>query len=208
MNQTRQTPVLDTGRGAVDGRTMRRDRNRTAVITALLDMIREGDLHPGAAEIAERAGVSHRSVFRYFDDLDDLARTAIDQAFRDAAPLSTIPDAGHGTFEERVANLVDARLALFAFVDGTMQLARLRAYTIPSIDEEIAVIAEQFRDQTREHFAVELAARAQSERDFIVDAVVVLTSYDSYAIHTRLFASSIERTRAAWIVGLSALLRI
>ena len=88
-----------------------------------------------------------------------------------------------------------------------MQLARIRAYTIPSIDEEIAVIAEQFRDQIREHFAAELAARDQSERDFIVDAVLVLTSYDSYAIHTRLFASSTERTRAAWIVGLAALLR-
>ncbi len=86
MNQTQETPVADTVHGAVDGRTMRRTRNRSAVITALLDMIREGDLHPGAAEIAERAGVSHRSIFRYFDDLDDLVRTAIDQAFVDAAP--------------------------------------------------------------------------------------------------------------------------
>jgi AcrR family transcriptional regulator len=191
---------------SLDGRTMRRTRNRTAVITALLAMIREGDLHPGAAEIADRAGVSHRSIFRYFDDLDDLARTTINQAFQDAAPLSTIPDPGVGSLADRISRLVDSRLALFAYVDGPMQLARIRAYSIPSIDEEIAVIAEQFRVQIGEHFATELALQQTHERAFIVDAVLVLTSYDAYTIHTRLLASSTDRIRAAWISGLTALL--
>lgn len=206
MKQTRQTPVLMAHDAAIDGRTMRRTRNRTAVITALLDMIREGDLHPGAAEIADRAGVSHRSIFRYFDDLDDLVRTAINQAFQDAAPLSTIPDPGSKALDQRIAELVDARLPLFASVDGAMQLARMRAYSIPSIDEEIAVIAEQFRLQIGEHFATELALQPQHERAFIVDAVLVLTSYDAYTIHTRLLASSADRIRAAWITALTALL--
>lgn len=206
MEQARQTPVLEH-EGPVDGRTMRRTRNRTAVISALLAMIREGDLHPGAAEIAERAGVSHRSIFRYFDDLDDLVRTAIDQAFQDAAPLSAVPDVGHGSLTERIERFVDARLQLFAFVDGTMQVARMRAHSIPSIDEEIAVIVEQFRVQIGEHFTTELGAVEQPAREFLVDAVLVLTSYDSYTIHLRLLGSSVERIRAAWITGLTALLK-
>ena len=206
MEQIRQTPVLDD-EGPVDGRTRRRTRNRTAVISALLEMIREGDLHPVAAEIAERAGVSHRSVFRYFDDLDDLVRTAIDQAFQDAAPLSAVPDLGHGSLAERIERFVDARLELFAFVDGTMQLARMRAYSIPSIDEELAVIAEQFRLQIGEHFAAELGAVEPPAREFLVDAVLVLSSYDSYTIHLRLLGSSVERIRTAWTTGLTALLK-
>jgi AcrR family transcriptional regulator len=191
---------------SIDGRTMRRTRNRTAVITALLDMIREGDLHPGAAEIADRAGVSHRSIFRYFDDLDDLARTTINQAFLDATPLSTIPDPGVGPLADRISRLVDSRLALFAYVDGPMQLARIRAYSIPSIDEEIAVIADEFRLQIGEHFATELAAQLPAEREYIVDGVLVLTSYDAYTIHTRLLASSTERIRAAWVTAVAAML--
>jgi AcrR family transcriptional regulator len=186
---------------------MRRTRNRTAVITALLDMVREGDLHPGAAEIAERAGVSHRSIFRYFDDLDDLVRTTIDQAFRDAEPISSLPKTGVGTLDERVAGMVDARLALFEYVDGPMQLARMRAFTLPAIDEEIAAIAEHFREQLREHFATELSGIDRPDREFIVDTILVLTSYESYAIHLRLLGSSRERMRAAWIAGVSALLR-
>ena len=207
MKQTRETTAFRDVADTADGRTMRRHRNRTAVITALLDMIREGDLHPGAAEIAERAGVSHRSIFRYFDDLDDLVRTTIDQAFLDAAPLSSIPDVRDGTLDERVAAMVDARLALFASVDGPMQLARMRSYTIPSIDDEIAAIAENFRKQLHQHFAPELSAVDHPDREFIVDGILVLTSYDSYSMHLRLLASSPERMRASWITGVSALLR-
>lgn len=207
MIQTPQAPVRIDISASTDGRTMRRNRNRTAVITALLDMIREGDLHPGAAEIADRAGVSHRSIFRYFDDLDDLVRTTIDQAFEDAGPLSTIPNPGAGTPAERIAALVDARIALFEHVNGAMQLARMRAYSIPAIDEEIAKIAEEFRAQIRVHFASELTARPDAEQDALVDAVLVLTSYDAYAIHTRLLARPAEQVRMAWIVALGVLLR-
>jgi TetR/AcrR family transcriptional regulator of autoinduction and epiphytic fitness len=207
MTQAQQTPGATTPADPIDGRTLRRTRNRTAVITALLDMIREGDLHPGAAEIADRAGVSHRSIFRYFDDLDDLVRTAIDQAFLDASPLSTIPESGSGSLDQRIANLVDARLALFASVDGTMQLAQLRAYSIPSIGEMFAVVAERFRVQIGEHFAEELAELSEPDRGFLVDAILVLTSYDAYAIHTRRLASPIEQVRAAWISALTTLLR-
>ena len=92
----------------VDGRTLRRTRNRTAVIAALLEIIREGNLRPGASEIADRAGVSHRSIFRYFDDLDDLVRTAIDHAFEQAGPMADIPDIGSGSLDERIAVITKA----------------------------------------------------------------------------------------------------
>jgi AcrR family transcriptional regulator len=179
----------------VDGRTLRRTRNRTAVITALLEIIREGNLRPGASEIADRAGVSHRSIFRYFDDLDDLVRTAIDHA----------PDIGSGSLDERIARFVDARLALFESVDGTMQLARMRAPSIPSIDEGIAEIAALFKEQIAEHFAHELVEVDEGDRDLLVDGVLVLTSYDSFTIHRRLLHSEVNRIRAAWRCALGAM---
>jgi len=205
MSTAEQPAVVAEG-GHVDGRTLRRTRNRTAVIASLLAIIREGNLHPGASEIADRAGVSHRSIFRYFDDLDDLVRTAIDHAFVEAGPLADIPDIGVGSFEERVASFVDARMGLFDLVDGPMQLARMRAPTIPSIDEGIAEIAELFRVQIAQHFAPELEDASEDERPLLVDGVLVLTSYDSFTIHRRLLHSEVERIRAAWGTALSALL--
>src|SRR5690606_13499070 len=118
--------------------------------------IREGDLRPGAAEIADRAGVSHRSIFRYFDDLDDLVRTAIIHAFVEAAPMAEIPEIGVGDRSDRIERFVEARIALFAFIDGAMQVTRMRSATIPSIDEGIVEIAKIFQAQIAHHFATEL----------------------------------------------------
>jgi AcrR family transcriptional regulator len=204
---TRRAPTAPTTETveSIDGRTMRRNRNRAAVISALLTMIREGDLHPGAAEIAQRAGVSHRSIFRYFDDLDDLVRTAIDQAFTEAETLTAVPDAG-GDLAARAAAIVDARIALYEYVDGPMQVARMRAGSIPAIDEELAEIAGQFRRQIADHFAPELSRLAESERRRLVDAVLVLTSYDSFAIHVRLLRHDTATIRAGWSTALVALL--
>ena len=82
--------------GPDDGRRRRREKNRDAVIEALLGLVRGGDLDPTVVKIAERAGVSHRSVFRYFDDFNDLGRTAIEQQFRETLPLGVIPGVGTG----------------------------------------------------------------------------------------------------------------
>lgn len=205
MTELTLTTTTDVAE-SIDGRTMRRNRNRAAVIAALLTMIREGDLHPGAAEIADRAGVSHRSIFRYFDDLDDLVRTTIDHAFIDASSLAAISDIGTGTLAERVGAFVQSRIALFESVDGPMQVARMRAATIPSIDVEIALIAEQFRQQIAEHFATELTGFSDDDRANIVDGVLVATSYDSFTIHLRLLHHDIDQLRSGWTTVLVALL--
>ena len=70
-----------------DGRNQRRDRNREAVVRALLELYREGNLGPSADEIAARAGISARSLFRYFDDVDTLVRAAIARQQQHLAPL-------------------------------------------------------------------------------------------------------------------------
>ena len=204
-----ETPAAVAAAGArhIDGRTLRRTRNRTAVIDALLELAREGSLLPAASEIADRAGVSHRSIFRYFDDIDDLVRTAIRHSFTETTSLTGVPGISEGSLEERTATLVDARMALFEAIDGTMQLARMRAPSIPAIDEGVAEIAELFRLQIAEHFSAELATVDEPDRSLLVDAVLMLTSYDSFTNHRHLLHSDDDRIRAAWLCAIRALLR-
>ena len=42
----------------VDGRRLRREQNREAVIDALVELFEEGSYTPSSGEIAERAGIS------------------------------------------------------------------------------------------------------------------------------------------------------
>ena len=56
----------------IDGRTARAQRTRAAIVDALLALIEDGDLAPTAPRIAERAGVSLRSIYQHFEDLEAL----------------------------------------------------------------------------------------------------------------------------------------
>lgn len=59
-----------------DGRRARRHRSRDLVVDAMLDLLNEGVLRPTAQQVAERSGVSLRSIFRIFDDVETLHATA------------------------------------------------------------------------------------------------------------------------------------
>jgi AcrR family transcriptional regulator len=58
--------------GVIDGRSARAERTRRAVIEAHIALIRAGELKPTGAQIAERAGVSLRSLWGHFGDLETL----------------------------------------------------------------------------------------------------------------------------------------
>src|SRR5947209_18265493 len=55
-----------------DGRAARSERTRRAIVDAMRALHNEGDLRPTAPRIAERAGVSVRTVWQHFDDLETL----------------------------------------------------------------------------------------------------------------------------------------
>ena len=57
---------------AQDGRLTRAARTRASVVEALLTLNEEGHLRPTARDIATKAGVSLRSLYVHFDDLEAL----------------------------------------------------------------------------------------------------------------------------------------
>jgi AcrR family transcriptional regulator len=187
-----------------DGRTLRRTRNRQSVIIALLDIVREGELDPSVADIADRAGVSHRSVFRYFDDINDLVRTAIDHEVEQTTPLAEIPDLGMGSLDRRIDAWVDMRLRVNLATYQVLRVARHRAPGIPSIDEGMKVIYQVGVTKMRNHFARELDLLGP-DGGFVIDAATVLTSFEAYDLHKRIMEHNTERIRQIWHLGLHEL---
>lgn len=57
-----------------DGRRERSRSSRSKIVAAMLDLVGKGDVAPSAARVAVVAGVGLRSVFRHFDDMDELYR--------------------------------------------------------------------------------------------------------------------------------------
>ena len=69
-----------------DGRTIRAERTRQALVDALLALLYEGQLQPTAERIAVRAGVSERSVFQHFADREALYQAVAVQQYERIAP--------------------------------------------------------------------------------------------------------------------------
>jgi len=63
-----------TAISATDGRRKRGDQSRKRIVQALMDLIREGEMSPSAVQVAERADVGLRTVFRHFEDMETLYR--------------------------------------------------------------------------------------------------------------------------------------
>lgn len=55
-----------------DGRAARGQRSREAIVSAMLSLIREGVVRPSTTQIADRAGVTQRTLFNHFADVPSL----------------------------------------------------------------------------------------------------------------------------------------
>ena len=131
---------------AVDGRTARRVQNADVVVDAVLELLAEGHLRPSGAQIAERSGISPRSVFRYFDDLEQLTMVAVERQTSRKDHLFRRLEPG-GTKRERIERLVDHRLALWDDVGPIIRAARLREPFQPSIAAALDRRRRQLRAQ-------------------------------------------------------------
>jgi AcrR family transcriptional regulator len=171
--------VTSTEPTPIDGRVERRERNRTAVVEALLDLYREGELAPSADVIAKRAGVSPRSLFRYFDDLDALVREAVRQQQERIAPELARTVAPDRPFAARVEELVEVRLDLFDAMGPIARVARATAPLQPPVAVELSRIRAVLREQLATAFAAELEAMPAAARARTLGAADVLASWES-----------------------------
>lgn len=188
-----------------DGRRARRERNRDSVVDALLELYREGNLDPSSDEVAARAGLSPRSVFRYFDDVDDLCRAAIARQLERMRPTAELHVAPGATLGERIDALVDQRMRLFDAIGSVGQVSRLRAPFQPLIATQLAESRAYLRSQVERVLAPELAAMEQERAGGVVAAVDVLCSFEAYQLLRFDQRLSRSRTRSVLIDALSSL---
>jgi AcrR family transcriptional regulator len=188
--------------GEVDGRRQRRAGNRDAVLHALVELFGEGRYQPSTVEIAERAGISPRSLFRYFDDQDDLVRAAVDQSLAEARPLFDVDiDPGAPT-DEKVDAIVASRLRLFEAIAPAARAARISAHRHEVLASQVRDSRAHLRAQLRRTFKPELS-NGGAERFPALDALCSFETYELLRIDQRMSA---RRTADALATAISALL--
>jgi AcrR family transcriptional regulator len=155
----------------VDGRTQRGARNREAIIDALIGCYTEGLLTPSVQEVADRAGVSARSVHNHFVDIEALRIEVAQRQWASVSPLASVLDVDE-PIGDRVQKLVDQRAAIFEQVSPVRRAALLQLPESPAIAARLVQADRAFRNQINRGFP--------EVHPEVLDAVDALLSWDTW----------------------------
>tara|TARA_R110000868_G_scaffold20217_3_gene85826 strand:+ start:3735 stop:4334 length:600 start_codon:yes stop_codon:yes gene_type:complete len=95
-----------------DGRRARGHENRRRIVEAMLALIGSGTISPRAEEVAARAEVGLRTVFRHFDDMDSLYREISASMSAELLPIAVAPFP-EGNWRTRLGELTERRARVF-----------------------------------------------------------------------------------------------
>ena len=104
----------------LDGRRLRTQRSKLAMVEAALELIDEGVLLPTAQLVSERAGVGMRTFFRHFSDMEAFF-DAVNQHARDTYAQPFVGGDRSGTLEDRIEHAVQKRGTAYDQVSNVMQ---------------------------------------------------------------------------------------
>ncbi|HET6949073.1 MAG TPA: TetR/AcrR family transcriptional regulator [Acidimicrobiales bacterium] len=159
----------------VDGRAARAARTRDAIVDACIGLVEEGDLRPTAPRIAERAGVSVRSVFQHFDDLPALHTAVIERIVERLAVLVVAIDPDL-PLDDRVTAFVDHRALLLEALLPFRRAAAVHGPFSPEIREAAARGSEFLGGEVAAAFGRDVERLPAAERRELLDALAACAS--------------------------------
>lgn len=176
-----------------DGRRMRSERSRQAIIDAMLRLVEEGVLVPTAQQVSERAGVGIRSVFRHFSDMESLFATADVRIREQYQGLFSGGDRA-GSLEERIVHAVEQHALAFEAIGNHLLTTKAQLWRYPILREQYARAQRQLRKDL-DDWLPELQALPADERE-MVDAVASFEHWNRLREHQGLSKKSSIRLTA------------
>lgn len=157
-----------------DGRRKRGDQSRRQIVDAMIELVRSGEMSPSAAQVAERAGVGLRTVFRHFDEMEVLYREMAEVIRSRIMPEVVKPYSG-STWRDRLDELVSRRVALYDEIMPLKVAGSVLRFRSPFLMEDY-----------HEHLRMERKTLRQVLPDFILEdgdlfrALEMLTSFQAW----------------------------
>jgi AcrR family transcriptional regulator len=163
----------------VDGRHLRSERTRTAIVGALLSLADQGELAPTAQQIADTAGVAIRSIRQHFETREALfVAAAAEHAKRTKGARSDI-DASLPK-DERIAAFTKARARDLEATAPLRRAALLEEEASPIIARTMSTTRTHRRKEVARVFEREIAAAKDPETTLdLIDLVCGSRGYDS-----------------------------
>lgn len=188
----------------VDGRRARGLRTRDAIISALLDLIASGDIAPTAQRIADRAGVSVRSVYQHFADVEGLYADAAERTYEWVRDTAKDVDPSL-SLVQRVEAFVEGRASTLESLLPFHRSVRLMEPSSERVRAYRMAMEKWEKDRIAKVFAAELKALDTGRRSAALGAIDALASTDAWD-HLRRGGQSARSARQVLRAGILSLL--
>jgi AcrR family transcriptional regulator len=205
------TPAAQNGEHAprkaprVDGRRLRSERTRRLIVEAYMALVRENAQMPTAAQIAERAGYSVRSIFERFPDLTALRVAVTDYAIAEARAHAALRDLD-APRARRIKSHVEQRAQSCERWLPLWRALSKDASKSPDLLQRIALVRQLIVMRMEMMFKPELSAMADSDRKKVMLALESITDFESWARMRELYGLSVEGASAVWVRAIDRLL--
>lgn len=189
----------------IDGRRLRSERTKQLILEAFLALLRENPTPPTAAQIAERAGYSVRSIFERFPDLVALRVAAADYSLAQAAALAP-PRHVDGDRQTRIRSQVETRAGT---CERGVALWRVFLQTVDESEElklRVRVARQRTIDRMELMYRPELSTLGETERKYLLVALEAITDMESWARMREMYGLSFEDACAVWIHAIDQML--
>ena len=185
-----------TASSKIDGRHLRSERTRLAIIEAYLELLRRNSVMPTAAQLADEAGCSVRSIFGRFSDLNALSLATADYAIAQGQAEAVARDF-NGDRPTRIRSHVETRalacekwLPLWRIITSLDQDAEMRT--------RVVLVRLANIERMKLMYRLELASLREAARDQLLTALAVLISFASWDQMRHTFRLSTEAAQSVW----------
>ena len=157
-----------------DGRVLRGARNHDLIVQAIYDLVRAGNVEPTIDEVAARAGVGSRTIFRQFHDLETLSRSMGERVFAEIFALIE-PAPPSGRLVDDLAALIAQRARVYEHLTPFRRAARVVRHRVAFVREQDALMTRALRAGLEA-----VLARHVDGRSELVEALDVLLSFEAW----------------------------
>ncbi|HKE66147.1 MAG TPA: TetR/AcrR family transcriptional regulator [Micromonosporaceae bacterium] len=190
----------------IDGRTARAQRTRAAIVDAHLGLLARGDLKPTGERIAEAAGVSLRTLWTSFKDMETLFAAAGQRLIERQLDVFTPVDVGL-PLPQRVDEFCRQRARMLEILAPAARAAVLYEPFSAALRRNRTIELGRVRDEIADLFAVELAS-AGTDREALLNALIATSTFACWSMLRDQLGLSLDVAREVMTRTVGALLSV
>lgn len=183
-----------------DGRRRRSQDSRARIVQAMLELVQAGQISPGAEEVALRAKVGLRTVFRHFKDVDSLYREMSSVIEAEVRGVIDTPLKAEG-WRARLSEIAARRAAVYERITPFKRAAEVHRHGSPDMDAS----QQRLAAASREVLARELPLHIAEDR-LAFEALDLWLSFEAWDRLRRDQGLSARQAASVLDLGLGKLL--